>query len=324
MPQPTRSQVHIDRPLTNISVAFQQNQSDYIAARVFPQVPVQKQSDQYFTYDKDQWFRTDAQVRAPSTESAGSGYTLNNDNYFAFPYALHKDIDDQLRANADSPINLEREATQFVTNQLLLKRDKDWATNYFGASIWTSDRTGVSAAPTGAQFLQWDQAGSDPIQDIQDEAIAQKVLTGLMPNTLVIGQEVYNVLRNHAAVTERIKYTRDTLNITPALLAQAFDVRRVLVASAVENTAAEGAAASMSFIYGKAGLLCYAAPNPGLMTASAGYIFSWTGLLGNAFGTTISRFRMDELKSDRVEGEMAYDMKVVAPDLGSFFATAIA
>lgn len=323
MPQPTRTQVHVDRPLTNISVAYQQNQRDYIAARVFPQVPVQKQSDQYFTYDKGQWFRSDAQIRPPGTESAGSGYTLSTDNYFANVYALHKDIDDQLRANADQPINLEREATRFVTNGLLLKRDKDWASTYFTTSVWSTDQTGVAAAPTTNQFLQWDQAGSDPIQDINDQAIAIKQVTGLMPNTLVVGAEVHNVLRNHSTILERIKYTQSGF-ISEDLLARAFEVDNYLVARAVENTAAEGATASMSFMFGKQALLVYSAPNPGLLEPSGGYIFAWRGLLNNAFGTSIRRFRMDNLRSDRVEGEMAYDMKVVAPDVGRFMNSAIA
>jgi hypothetical protein len=132
MPQPTRGDVHVNRPLTNISVAFLQDQSRFIADKVFPSVPVMKKSDLYFTYPKEQWFRTDAQKRAPSTESAGSGYGITTASYSCEPYALHKDVDDQIRANADSPINLDAEATEFVTRQLMLKREKDWATAFFG------------------------------------------------------------------------------------------------------------------------------------------------------------------------------------------------
>ena len=50
MPQPYSGQVHVDRPLTNISVAYLQNDNDYIADKVFPVVPVMKQSDRFFVY----------------------------------------------------------------------------------------------------------------------------------------------------------------------------------------------------------------------------------------------------------------------------------
>ena len=71
---------------------------------------------------------------------------------------------------------------------------------------------------------------------------------------------------------------------------------------------------------GNSALLCYSAPNPGLLTPSAGYTFMWTGVSGG-LGTTVgvSRFRMEELKADRVEGEIAFDNKVVGADLGYFW-----
>jgi hypothetical protein len=124
MPQPTQGDVHVNRPLSNISIAYL-NMQDFIAHKVFPNVPVNKQSDAYFVYPKDQWFRTDAKPRGVSQESAGSGYELDTDTYYAKPQALHKDVDDQIRANADAPINLDAEATEFVTRQLALRREKD-------------------------------------------------------------------------------------------------------------------------------------------------------------------------------------------------------
>ena len=324
MPQPTPLDVHVNRPLTNISVAYQQAASKYIADRVFPRVPVSKQTDQFFTYPKGEWFRTDAQVRAPATESAGSGYTLSTDTYRCEVYAVHKDIDDQTRANADQPINLDREATQFVTNQLLLKRDKDWATNFLTTGVWDKDLTGVSGTPSTNQFKQWDDAASDPIQTVQDAALDVERSTGFKPNTLVLGPDVWNQLRNHGDILDRIKYTQRGI-VTEALVAAVFDVDRILVARAIENSANEGATASMDFMVGKSALLCYSAPNPGLMTPSAGYTFTWSGLLGaSAFGSRITNFRIPITKVDRIEGEMAYDQNVIASDLGTFFASVVA
>src|SRR3989304_1871939 len=101
--KPTSSDVHVNAPLTNISVAYLQAAENYISDKVFPVVPVAKQSDRFFKYGKDDWFRDDARERAPATESAGGGFTLDNTpNYYARVFAFHKDVDDQLRANADA------------------------------------------------------------------------------------------------------------------------------------------------------------------------------------------------------------------------------
>jgi hypothetical protein len=71
-------------------------------------------------------------------------------------------------------------------------------------------------------------------------------------------------------------------------------------------------------------LLCYSAPSPGLMVPTAGYTFSWTGLIGAGNqGNRIKRFRMDPLNSDRVEIDCAFDQKLVAADLGCFFNTCV-
>ena len=60
MPQPSVNNVHIDAILTNISVAYLQNTNNFIADKVFPVVPVDKKSNIYFKYTKDDWFRDEA------------------------------------------------------------------------------------------------------------------------------------------------------------------------------------------------------------------------------------------------------------------------
>jgi hypothetical protein len=94
-----------------------------------------------------------------------------------------------------------------------------------------------------------------------------------------------------------------------------------MVSKAIENTAAEGLTNAHSFIAGSNALLTYAAPAPSLMTPTGGYTFSWSGFMGqtNAFGVSTKRFYLDALESTRVEAQMAFDMKLVAPELGYFF-----
>jgi len=53
MPLLTPSQVHIDQPLTNLTLAYVQSQENFIADKVFPLVGVERQSDKYYIYDRD-------------------------------------------------------------------------------------------------------------------------------------------------------------------------------------------------------------------------------------------------------------------------------
>lgn len=325
MPQPTLGQVHIDGPLTNISIAYMQSQENFIANKVFPIIPVDKKSDKFFVYTKNDWFRDEAQRRADSTESAGSGYNLTTSSYSADVFAFHKDVGDQIRANSDTPLIPDREATEFVTSRLLLRQEVQFVTDFIKTGVWGTDLTGVSGSPSTNEFKQWsDYANSDPIEDI--ELGKENILgaTGFMPNTLVLGYQAYRKLRNHPDLVDRIKYTSSNV-ITTDIMARLFDVERVLVASSVRATNAEGATPAYAFNTGKSALLTYTAATPGLMTPSGGYTFAWKGVsggLGASIG--VSRIRMEHLKSDRVEGEIAFANKVTGSDLGCFFATCVA
>ena len=118
MPQPTSAALHTNVPLTNISVAWQQ-QGNFIADKVFPVVPVQKQGDLFYKYHRGEWYRSVSEERAPGTETIGTGWNVTSDSYYCRVFGVHKDIDDQARANADSQFNLDRDATQLITNDLL-------------------------------------------------------------------------------------------------------------------------------------------------------------------------------------------------------------
>jgi len=325
MPQPTRSDVHVNRPLTNISIAYIQRAQDFIADKVFPIVPVLKQSDRYFIYDQGYWFQTQAQVRAPATESAGSGFDLDNTpTYFADVWAVHKDVDDQTRANADQPLDLDRDATLFVTQQLLLRREIQFVKKYMQTGIWQGYL--VSGSPTDFQPNvngdgYWDSTTSNPMADIDFLKQEIKSQTGFLPNTLVVSNDVFFALRNNPTVLDRIKYTQRGV-VSEELLASLFGVEKFLVSSVISNTAPETVppnTGTYSYLTQNTFLLVYANPAPSILQPTGGYIFSWQGLFGaGAQGNRIMVFRMEQLKADRVEGEMSFDMKLVGANLGAF------
>lgn len=317
MPQPLKSDIHVNVPLSNMSLAYIQKDTDFVSGKMFPNIPVVQQSGKYFQYAKGQWFRSDAQERGLSQESAGTGYAVDSTPEYACKVdAVHKDIDDQLRSNADAPINLDREATMLVTQQLLIRREKKWASAYFQTGVWNG---AADFSPT----TKWNASGSTPIVELRDKIKKIRLATGFMPNKLLLSEDVWFALKDNADFLDKIRTTNDKI-VTKDLLARILDIDEVLVAGAIENTAKEGATPVMSYIFTKGALLVHAAPNPGIMVPSAGYTFSWSGYLGSsAYGTRISRMRADLIKSDRIEGEMASDHKVVGADLGAFIYDAI-
>lgn len=313
MAQPTPSDVHVDSILTSVSVAYMQSQMANIARRVFPLVPVAKQSDKYYVYGAEAWVRDEAQKRAPGTESAGGGWTVSTDSYYADVYAIHKDIDEQLVANADGNMDPEGEAARYVVDQILRKMEVDFASTFLTTGVW-----GSSVTPG----TLWDNVASDPLWDIALGKRTVLVNTGFEPNVGVTTPPVFDALRLHPDVKDQFKHTTSE-SITADMLARVFGLDELIVSKAIKATNNEGATLATSFIGGKHLLLAYRARTPGLLTPSAGYCFSWQGLIGGSEGYRTKRFPRPELSAVRVEGEAAFDMKVVGSSLGYFLESVV-
>lgn len=326
MPQPHIGQVHVDAILTSLSVAYMQRQENFIADRVFPVIPVDKKSDSYFVYTKNDWFRDEAQRRAPATPSAGGGYGLTTDTYSCDVFSFHKDVDDYTMANSDAPLQPMRDASNYVASRMLLRREIQFVSDYLSASVWGKDLTGVASGETlGTSVRQWsDYANSDPIEDVEYIKEYMLGITGFEVNTIVFGYAAWRKLKNHPDVVDRYKFTSSD-NITTEMLARFFEVDRILVSKAIKATNNEGAAGAYSFVTGKSATFLHVAPEPGLLIPSAGYQFAWKGVsdgMGQTIGTR--QFRMEELRATRVESDMAFDNKKVAADLGVHVASIVA
>lgn len=328
MTQPTSGDVHVNAPLTNISLAYIQAATHFVADQFFPTVPVGKQSDRYYTYDRGDFNRDEMQERAPGTESAGSGYDLDNTpTYYAPVFALHKDVPDQVRSNSDSVLSPDRDATIFVTHKALIKRERTFVAKAMTSGVWTHEATGVNSGVQSGEFLLWNDANSDPIANIREAKRQILEATGFEPNSFVMSQAVMDALVDHPDIVDRIKYGQTPgrpAMVNAETLAALFGLDRVMVSKAVHNDAAKGATESSKFIMGNSALLAYVTPTPGIMTPTAGYTFAWNGWMGaTGVGHRIKRFRMEHLEADRIEVQMAYDQKVVGADLGYFFDNAV-
>lgn len=313
--QPSRSDWKIDVPLTNISIAYMQNANNFVAGDVFPLVSVDKRSDKYFTYDKNDFLRDEAEERAPGTESAGSGYNMSSDSYYCGLPAIHKDIDNKDISEAQVPLDFLRDATEWVSQRLMLRKEVQFVSDFFTTSVWGTDLTPAN--------LWSDYTNGDPISDIATGQETVLKNTGFEANTLVVGYEVWTQLKNHPDFVDRYKHTSADA-LTPQLVARILEVDRLLVAKSIKATNVEGGTAAYDFTHGKHALLCYVNPRPSLRQPSAGYVFGWRGLNGGSGNHRVRQFEIERLDVTRVEGEESYDFKVIGSDLGYFFDGAVA
>lgn len=314
MPNPTPSDVHVSAALTNISVAYMQDASNFIADKLFPIVGVEKQSDKYHILNKNDFMRDEAKPRAPSTRAPRGGFRVSQDSYSCLTYSFAVPVDDETRANADSALSIDKSATGQATQKLLIQRERKFASTYFTTSVWGTDVTPATL---------WSAASSTPLKDVDTGKETILKNTGYKPNVLAMSYEVFNKLRQNQEIKDQFKYTSAD-SITEDMLARYFSLDKVLVGGGAYATNREGASAAQSFVFGKHALLTYVPKGPSILEAASGYIFGWKGFAGSVDGMRVRSYREEDIKSDVYECEASYDMKVVGADLGYFFASVIA
>jgi hypothetical protein len=307
----TPSSVHIDQPLTNLTLAYVQSQENFIADKVFPTVGVTKQSDKYYIYDRASMNRSgDVKKLAPRTEVDRIGLALSNSSYYADVYGLGMDFDEQTLANEDAALEIRAAGAQTLVNRILIDREEKFASTFFAASVWTGESTPAN--------LWSDYTNSTPITDVTTARRAMQLTSGgYKPNTMVVGKEVRDILINHPDILARLNggaTVSNTALVTNAKLAEIFEVENFFVMEAVKNSGAEGLAESNAFIGGKHALLTHTPSSAGLMTPAAGLTFAWNSISGvNNLGVSIESFSDDALKrmqvAEHIQAKMAYDMK---------------
>jgi hypothetical protein len=322
MSQPNRLSTHIDKFLTDMSIAFTQDPGDYVAGLALPTKPVTKQSDKYVVYDKGAFLRDDAKLRKAGSESVGGGYSLSSDSYYCDKYALHVDVDWDELANADEPIDIERDSMVYLAEAMKIRREKLFADACFTTGVWTEDVSGAGTT------LWTDYVASDPIKLVDQAKRNVRVRAARDLNIAIMGLDVFNALKEHPDFVDRIKYTSQD-SIDEAMIAKRLGVSRVVVAKALVDSAPEGRgnAATLGFILNpKSMLLLHSTPSVGRLTPTAAARFAWTGSshLPRPMGVASRKFDMDNIQATRHETEITEDIKVTAPDLGVFINNIVA
>jgi len=304
---PTEKDVHQDAVLSGVSVRY--TNEEMIADRILPVIPVKMESDKYYTYTRA--WKLPQSRRAAGAEANEVEWNVGTATYQCEEYALKDFIPDRVRNNADSPLSMDVDTTENLTELIQLGREKRVADIIFAAGTYGTQ----TSALTGTNLWS-DYAGSDPIGDVRTAKSTVHAASGKMPNTMVIGYQSHLKLLDHPDILERIKYTQKGV-VNEQLLAQLFEVENYIVGKALYDTTQEGVAESLSYVWGKKVALIYSEPSPGLKKASFGYQFQSRGF-------RVKKWRVEGREGDFVEAGEIRDEKVVAASTGYLYSAVTA
>ena len=301
--------VVVDPALSNVSIKY--TNDVFIADLVLPMVKVAKQTGKYYVYDKSN-LRVDKTARAAGSAANEIDFGVAPTGTFACDdHALKGFVADEIQDQADAALNPLVDETETVTEKLLLDREIN------AAALLTSTAT-LTQNVTLATTAQWsDYSNSDPIGDVRTARTTIHSNTFKKPNTLILGKQAFDILIEHPQIIERIKYSQLGV-VTAELLARVFQVEKVIVGEAGQNTAVEGQTDSLSYIWGKNAIVAYIAPQIRIKMLTLGVTFTYSTRL-------VKRWRDEDREGTYVRiGNDNYVQKIIAAAAGYLIKNCVA
>lgn len=289
---PLKNQLHVSQLLSNVSVQYKNN--NYIWDKVFPQVMVSKDTDQYRVYDRN--FRIPETKRAPKAASNVFNFEVSTSSYYLEQHAL-KDYIGVDEANEYDFGGLQVDTTENLTDAIYRRIEKSVA-DLFVKANWSLN---VSLAAANA-FSQ-NTTVSDPVPIFDTAATSIINNTGMTPNFGILPRAGFVSCKNHVSVLDRVKYTSS--EVSEKMIAALFGIPEMYVPTAVYDSGAEGATSVVSALWGSIAFVGWKPNAPGKKVPSCGYTF-----MNSA--PRVRTWFDDELNSNVVEVEVKYVPKVVA------------
>ena len=252
--------------LTKIALAYKNE--EYIADKIFTPMPVDKQSGKHFVYDKGR-FRINETLRAKGGNA--NEVTLNlttGSTYFCDDHALRQFVPDEDVDNAVIKGSPAIDATENVVDMLLIDKEKALAT-YMANTANLTQNTTLTTTDQWSDFVN-----SDPFTDI--ETAKSTIHSSIMqrPNTLILGKEVFDKLKNHPDLLDRVKWSAKGV-LTIEIMKELFGVDNVIIGATGYNSAAEGQTDAMSYVWGKHAWLAYVSPKKSGKFVTFGLTYDW-------------------------------------------------
>lgn len=267
----TGKDLHVDQHLTNVAINYRPQ--NLIADMIAPIVPVDKQSNSYPVFSRQEAFAIESTERAPGTEAKKITRSVSSAKYDAVNYALGRDITIEDQANMDQAYRYELDTG--ATTYLIGKLGLDWERRVTNLAVTT--------ASVGSVFVcnsSWSGAGAnagDAVVQIFSLIEYVQATTGQRPNSLWFGWKAWNRFKRNYHARNFLKGANNGGGLVRREeMTSLFEVNRVLVSEALYHTANE-AQPTYTLDNGMADqLIAYYAPSaPSREEPSWFYSFRW-------------------------------------------------
>lgn len=222
----------VDPVLTNIARGY--SNAALIGEQLFPFVESVKEAGKIPNFTKDAFKLRDTERAIRAKSNVISPDNRDSIDFKLTEHDLSYPID--YREKEEDIFPAEEFATNVVTEGIRLKHEYKCATlSQTLANYATGNKTVLSGSS------QFTDASSDPCGVIDDakKALKQLIAGGVYKLKMIIGEPTYNVLKKHAQLVEKIKYSMKGI-LTTDLMKEIFDVENIFVGRAVYFSKTDG------------------------------------------------------------------------------------
>ncbi len=318
MPNPSGSLATLRPDLGASFMEFdlEMDRRGFISQRLLPVLDVEKSAGVFGIIPIEQLLKARNVDRAPGGGYSRGQFTFDDVAFATSERGTEEPIDDREAALYSNYFDAEQIATIRAYDAVLRAQERRVADLVYNTTTWTG------SSLTTAVVNEWDDANNaTPISDV--EAAVRKVYdgTGLWPNCLVINRRVFRNLRNCLDIIERISSTgagsaTKPSDITPAMLAQCFDLENILVAGSSKDSATEGQASTPTQIWSdEYAMVCRIATTNDIKEPCLGRTFHWSED-GSEVGGAVETYRDETIRGDVVRVRHDVQEKILYSQLG--------
>lgn len=305
----------VDTLLTNVSSAYVPE--GYVSERFLPRINVKQESGLLGKYG-DSHLRIEVPTRIDGEGKARrvKSITRETSQYIIEKHGLEGIVTDSDRRNVEKPFDAERDEVIGLSTMIWLAKENALASQLTDTAVLTQNTTLSGASQYG------EYATSDPIDDFKTARETVYNSVGMPPDTAIMPWPVMNCLAYHPGILESLGFAQNRAGqLSEVELAKALGVKRLLVAMAQKNSAAEGQTDVRASVWNNDIIFAVAPKSPQVFQVSVGYYLSLSGIAPRQ----VTKYSINNPpRSTGIIVEDAFDMFLSNPLAGYLIKDAIA
>ena len=281
-----KSNAHFNQVLSTTAGEYANTRKGFVAGTLFPAFPTGVQAGQFPKFKKENLLNIPRlKARAPGAPYPRINLEISDGKFATNDYGAEIPLDDRQKKIYKTQLDADRAKVITGTRALLVNKE-----------VRARDLVQAAAIPNSVPGTKWDQAGADYYGDIDAAKEVVFENCGMDVNTMILPRTVFNNIKHHDSILERIKYSQRGVT-TEDILAELFGVERLVIAGAVENTANEGQPLNISKIWGNNVTLAYVDASMDMESPTFARTFAWTGNSPGNGEFAVKTYREDKANS---------------------------